>query len=175
MATSTGQVAPRLPVTVATNSHGAEATSRCAEVSAVSGVGLSTQACLFDLNVVLTQTATVHAAWEQVFDAFVKNQARTTETPFDTVADYNTCVDGKNRTDGTQSSRQSRAINLPLGEIGDRAILVHRVRHDGVAAYLGSGAFGFAVGVDRVGQADAIRAHGVDTVVSDLAELLDMP
>jgi hypothetical protein len=140
MATSTGQVAPRLPVTVATNSHGAEATSRCAEVSAVSGVGLSTQACLFD-----------------------------------TVADYNTCVDGKNRTDGTQSSRQSRAINLPLGEIGDRAILVHRVRHDGVAAYLGSGAFGFAVGVDRVGQADAIRAHGVDTVVSDLAELLDMP
>jgi beta-phosphoglucomutase family hydrolase len=36
-----------------------------------------------------------------------------------------------------------------------------------------AGSFGFVVGVDRVGQADALRAHGGDTVVSDLAELLD--
>lgn len=35
-----------------------------------------------------------------------------------------------------------------------------------------SGAFGFVVGVDRVGQADALRAHGADVVVGDLAELL---
>jgi beta-phosphoglucomutase family hydrolase len=36
-----------------------------------------------------------------------------------------------------------------------------------------AGSFGFVVGVDRVGQADALRAHGADTVVSDLADLLD--
>jgi beta-phosphoglucomutase family hydrolase len=36
-----------------------------------------------------------------------------------------------------------------------------------------AGSFGFVVGVDRVGQADALRAHGADTVVKDLAELLD--
>ena len=35
-----------------------------------------------------------------------------------------------------------------------------------------SGRFGFVVGVDRVGQADELRAHGADTVVQDLAELL---
>jgi beta-phosphoglucomutase family hydrolase len=35
-----------------------------------------------------------------------------------------------------------------------------------------SGRFGLVVGVDRVGQADALRAHGADVVVSDLAELL---
>lgn len=35
------------------------------------------------------------------------------------------------------------------------------------------GAFGFVVGVDRVGQADALRAHGAGVVVRDLAELLD--
>ncbi|HTO01632.1 MAG TPA: beta-phosphoglucomutase family hydrolase, partial [Microthrixaceae bacterium] len=35
-----------------------------------------------------------------------------------------------------------------------------------------SGGFGFVVGVDRVGQADALRAHGADTVVADLSELL---
>ncbi|MDA8148881.1 MAG: beta-phosphoglucomutase family hydrolase [Actinomycetota bacterium] len=38
-----------------------------------------------------------------------------------------------------------------------------------------AGAFGFVVGVDRVGQADALRAHGADVVVTDLAELLQQP
>jgi beta-phosphoglucomutase family hydrolase len=36
-----------------------------------------------------------------------------------------------------------------------------------------AGAFGCVVGVDRVGQAEALREHGADIVVSDLAELLD--
>jgi beta-phosphoglucomutase family hydrolase len=35
-----------------------------------------------------------------------------------------------------------------------------------------AGHFGFVVGVDRVGQADQLRAHGADAVVKDLAELL---
>jgi beta-phosphoglucomutase family hydrolase len=35
-----------------------------------------------------------------------------------------------------------------------------------------AGRFAFVVGVDRVGQADALRAHGADIVVRDLAELL---
>jgi beta-phosphoglucomutase family hydrolase len=35
-----------------------------------------------------------------------------------------------------------------------------------------AGRFGFVVGVDRVGQADALREHGADVVVSDLSDLL---
>jgi beta-phosphoglucomutase family hydrolase len=35
-----------------------------------------------------------------------------------------------------------------------------------------AGRFGFVVGVDRVGQAAALREHGADLVVADLAELL---
>jgi HAD superfamily hydrolase (TIGR01509 family) len=35
-----------------------------------------------------------------------------------------------------------------------------------------AGGFGFVVGVDRVGQADALREHGADVVVRDLVELL---
>jgi beta-phosphoglucomutase family hydrolase len=35
------------------------------------------------------------------------------------------------------------------------------------------GHFGFVVGVDRVGQADALTAHGASIVVKDLSELLD--
>ena len=34
------------------------------------------------------------------------------------------------------------------------------------------GGFGLVVGVDRAGQADALREHGADLVVTDLAELL---
>jgi beta-phosphoglucomutase family hydrolase len=36
-----------------------------------------------------------------------------------------------------------------------------------------AGNFGFVVGVDRVGQADALRAHGASVVVKDLSELLE--
>ncbi len=36
-----------------------------------------------------------------------------------------------------------------------------------------AGGFAYVVGVDRVGQADELRAHGADLVVSDLAELLE--
>jgi beta-phosphoglucomutase family hydrolase len=38
-----------------------------------------------------------------------------------------------------------------------------------------AGGFRFVVGVDRVGQADALREHGADVVVQDLAELLGQP
>jgi beta-phosphoglucomutase family hydrolase len=36
-----------------------------------------------------------------------------------------------------------------------------------------AGNFGIVVGVDRAGQAEALRQHGADIVVQDLAELLD--
>jgi beta-phosphoglucomutase-like phosphatase (HAD superfamily) len=35
-----------------------------------------------------------------------------------------------------------------------------------------AGGFGIVVGVDRVGQAEALRTHGADVVVTDLADLL---
>lgn len=35
-----------------------------------------------------------------------------------------------------------------------------------------AGHFGFVVGIDRVGQAEALREHGADIVVKDLSELL---
>jgi beta-phosphoglucomutase family hydrolase len=38
-----------------------------------------------------------------------------------------------------------------------------------------AGDFGFVVGVDRVGQAEALKDHGADVVVTDLAELMEQP
>jgi beta-phosphoglucomutase-like phosphatase (HAD superfamily) len=36
-----------------------------------------------------------------------------------------------------------------------------------------AGAFGWVVGVDRSGQAEALRSRGADVVVRDLGELLE--
>ncbi len=38
-----------------------------------------------------------------------------------------------------------------------------------------AGEFGIVIGVDRVGQAQALREHGADIVVDDLSELLEAP
>jgi HAD superfamily hydrolase (TIGR01509 family) len=59
-----------------------------------------------------------------------------------------------------------RELGVPQGEAA-----VFEDALAGVAAGR-AGAFGLVVGVDRAGQADALRAHGADIVVSDLAELL---
>ena len=120
------------------------------------GLPDSIQACLFDLDGVLTMTAKVHAAaWTQTFDAYLRARAATTgETyrPFDELADYDEYVDGKPRYDGVRSFLASRGIELPEGGsqdlptaetvrgLGNRKNeLVLQLIHDqGVEAYEGS-------------------------------------
>src|SRR5215204_4035711 len=74
---------------------------------AMIGLPDSVRACLFDLDGVLTRTATVHAAaWKEMFDGYLRERAaRTREefVPFDPVADYARYVDGKPRYDGVRS------------------------------------------------------------------------
>src|SRR5438309_11006978 len=87
------------------------------------GLPESVTVCLFDLDGVLTQTATVHAAaWKQMFDEFLRDHAQRTGTElvlFDAHADYDRYVDGKPRLDGTRDFLASRGIDLPEGEPGD--------------------------------------------------------
>jgi beta-phosphoglucomutase-like phosphatase (HAD superfamily) len=63
-------------------------------------------ACLFDMDGVVTQTAVVHAAaWKEMFDEFLRENAKKTGTefvPFDN-HEYDEYVDGKPRLDGTRS------------------------------------------------------------------------
>lgn len=81
------------------------------------------RACLFDLDGVLTQTATVHAAaWKEMFDAYLQERAdRIGEPfkPFEIATDYGRYVDGKLRQDGVRSFLASRGIELPEGEPDD--------------------------------------------------------
>lgn len=92
--------------------------------SAVS-LGLTAQirVCLFDMDGVLTKTATVHAtAWKQTFDALLRERAARDSQPFepfDDVRDYEQYVDGKPRADGVRSFLMSRGIDLPEGSPDD--------------------------------------------------------
>jgi beta-phosphoglucomutase family hydrolase len=82
-------------------------------------------AVLFDLDGVLTATATLHAtAWKRMFDAFLQRWAAArggTVVPFDSTGDYLRYVDGKPRFDGVRSFLASRGIDLPDGTPEDPA------------------------------------------------------
>ena len=113
-------------------------------------------ACLFDLDGVLTDTASVHnGAWTEVFDAFLRERAEATGepfVPFDPVEDYNRHVDGKPRQDGVRSFLASRGTTLPEGDpadppdaatvhgLGNRknVALLQRIAEDGVEVFEGS-------------------------------------
>jgi beta-phosphoglucomutase family hydrolase len=114
------------------------------------------RACLFDLDGVLTKTATVHAAaWKEMFDALLRERAQSTGEKFlafDAVADYDEYVDGKPRYEGVRSFLSSRRIDLPDGEPSDRPdaqtvdglgnrkneIVLRLIEERGVEAYAGS-------------------------------------
>ena len=87
------------------------------------GLPDTTRACLFDLDGVLTDTASVHAAaWKQMFDEYLRARAQRTGepfVPFDVKKDYGPYVDGKPRLDGTRGFLSSRGITLPDGEATD--------------------------------------------------------
>jgi beta-phosphoglucomutase family hydrolase len=99
-------------------------------------------ACLFDLDGVLTKTATVHArAWKQMFDDYLREQGD--ERPFDEHDDYDTYVDGKPRSAGVRDFLASRGLHPSDDEIahlGDlkNDLVLKLIKTEGVEAYPGS-------------------------------------
>jgi beta-phosphoglucomutase family hydrolase len=145
------------------------------------GLPAGVEACLFDLDGVLTQTAAVHeSAWKEMFDAFLEQRAHERGEPFEpfTPADYDRSVDGLPREDGTRGFLRSRGIDLPDGSDDDppgtatvaglanrkNEILLRKIRTDGVEVYGSS--------VDYV---RAVRDAGLRTaVVSSSANTADV-
>lgn len=80
-------------------------------------------AVLYDLDGVLTDTASLHArAWKQMFDEFLRRYSARHDLPFepfDIASDYRTFVDGKPRYEGVSAFLESRRIVLPEGAIED--------------------------------------------------------
>jgi len=82
-------------------------------------------AALFDLDGVVTDTASVHATcWKQMFDEYLRKRASQRGEafrPFDLDTDYRLYVDGKPRFDGVRDFLASRSIQLPEGSPDDPA------------------------------------------------------
>ena len=113
-------------------------------------------AVLFDLDGVVTDTASVHATcWKQMFDEYLQKRASQRGEafrPFDLAADYRLYVDGKPRFDGVRDFLASRGIQLPEGNPDDPAevetvcglgnrkddLVNHVIAEEGVEPYEGT-------------------------------------
>jgi beta-phosphoglucomutase family hydrolase len=106
------------------------------------------RACLFDMDGVLTDTASVHAAaWKRTFDEFLSETG--TGGTFDIATDYPQYVDGKPRDAGVRDFLASRGVHLPNGTpddapgsdtiwaVGNRKneLLLSVLKSDGVKVY----------------------------------------
>jgi beta-phosphoglucomutase family hydrolase len=129
-------------------------------------------AVLFDLDGVLTRTASVHAAaWKRLFDGFLAQRAADTGeafVAFDIEADYRRYFDGKPRYDGVVAFLESRGIAMPcgtpedgpgthtmhaLGNLKDQYFLQHLEQH-GVEVY-----------AEAIALVHTLRAQEVKTAV----------
>jgi beta-phosphoglucomutase family hydrolase len=145
------------------------------------GLPGSVRAGLFDMDGVLTKTATVHAAaWKQMFDDFLRVRDGTDFSPFDLDRDYHLYVDGKPRHDGVRDFLASRGVTLPDGSPSDepfkvtnfglgnrKDLLLHEIIYkQGVEVYDGS-----------VRYLEAARAAGLARIVvsssANTKEVLD--
>ncbi len=116
-------------------------------------------ACVFDLDGVLTASATIHAAaWAEALDEFLSRRVDQTGErfapfkPFDRAHDYDEHIHGKPRLEGVHAFLASRGIRLPEGNPDDPAgketvyglanrkneALRDRLEQEGVTAYAGS-------------------------------------
>ncbi|MET8277177.1 beta-phosphoglucomutase family hydrolase [Streptomyces sp. NPDC005096] len=136
------------------------------------GLPESVEACLFDLDGVITKTAVVHAAaWKQTFDDFLLRHDGPGFKPFDATQDYDEYVDGMPRADGVRSFLASRGIKLPESSPDDEAdtvqslgnrkndLLLEKINTKGVEPYQGT-----------LRYIRTVRQHGLKTgVVSSSA------
>src|SRR3954447_10498762 len=119
---------------------------RPGHAEAMLGLPDTVTVCLFDLDGVLTDTASVHRiAWGEAFNPLLQQRG---QSPF-TDADYADQVDGKPRADGVRDFLHSRGIDLPEGSpddgpdeqtvngVGNRknVLLLRKIRDDGVRVF----------------------------------------
>jgi len=115
-------------------------------------------------------------AWKETFDAFLSGRG---EAPFDPVADYETYVDGKPRSDGVRDFLASRGISVPeemIQTLGDKKneILLRRIRSDGVKVFQDS--FGYLKAARDAGLSRVVVSASANTAqvleVTGLAKLV---
>src|SRR6185312_9344271 len=145
-------------------------------MAATLGLPDGIRACLFDLDGVLTNTASVHRkAWKEMFDKYLTDRAQRGGdrfVAFDIDADYETYVDGKKRDDGVRSFLSSRGITLPDDEVeklgsSKNEVFQQTLHTDGVEVFEGSRRYLEAV-------SDAGLAVAVVSSSANTREVLDI-
>ncbi|WP_237023380.1 HAD family hydrolase [Lacunisphaera limnophila] len=93
--------------------------------TAAAPAGWAFDAVIFDMDGVITDTASVHSrAWKHMFDEHLARRAQQHGTPFRAFSherDYRTYVDGKPRYQGVAAFLAARGIALPWGHPADPA------------------------------------------------------
>ncbi len=133
--------------------------------------------CILDLDGVLVDTEWPRVlAWAETFDACLArrvSEAGDALRPFDVVVDYEEYVEGRAPEDATRTFLASRGIVIPDGHPGDpceaetvhgltacqRALVLTRIRSEGVHVYPGSARF-----------VDAARGAGIPCVAVSNAD-----
>jgi beta-phosphoglucomutase-like phosphatase (HAD superfamily) len=150
-------------------------------------------ACVFDLDGVLTTSATMHAvAWAETLDPFLLERAergRRQFVPFDPGGEYRDYIAGRPRLNGVRDFLASRGISLPEGRADDaagaesmhglanrkNALLQQHLGRQGVSAFAGSRFYLEAV--RTIGVRRAVVSASANTVTileqAGLAHLID--
>jgi HAD superfamily hydrolase (TIGR01509 family) len=141
------------------------------------------EACIFDLDGVLTASAEVHAeAWRVAFDELLARRVESTGErfapfmPFDPRLDYYRHLHGRPRLDGVQAFLASRGIRLPEGRADDapgaetvhglanrkNQALLDLLERDGVHAF--GGALLYLEGLHEAGVPAAVVSPSLNTL-----------
>jgi beta-phosphoglucomutase family hydrolase len=137
------------------------------------GLPAHMRACLFDMDGVLTDTASVHErAWKSMFDEYLHRHGEQSEFSHD---DYRRYVDGRTREDGVRDFLRSRDIELPDGDAGDHVtadtvyglanrkneLFLDVLHRDGISAF--EGARRYVEAVTDAGLAVAVVSSSMNT------------
>jgi beta-phosphoglucomutase-like phosphatase (HAD superfamily) len=126
------------------------------------GLPEGTRACLFDLDGVLTDSASLHAAaWSEALDPVLLELAHETDrqfVPFDRGDEYRAFFDGRSRLDGIARFFAGRGLELPrtrAAEVARRKgeLVVHGLEHRGITPLPGAKRYLQAAGHARIGRA----------------------
>jgi beta-phosphoglucomutase-like phosphatase (HAD superfamily) len=142
------------------------------------------QACIFDLDGVLTDSGVLHAAaWAEVFDEFLQRRGDEHDwhfAPFDRDADYRAFFDGRTRLEGIHLFLRSRGI-APTEEVAaglarrKADALGRRLRRRGISALPGARRYLEAAG--HAGLARGVVSSSTRTLpmleLAGLAPLVD--
>jgi len=147
------------------------------------GLPQTIEACVFDLDGVLTTSATLHVeAWADTLDTFLLSRARGRRrfVPFDRRREYGEYFAGRPRDEGLRRFLAARGLAAGPGLVGELAAakgwaVDRRLRREGVAAFDASRSYLEAARLVGLGRAVVSASVNTESMLrhADLSALVD--